>query len=164
MTNLARPFFLLVDLGRMKSKYLRRLGLADVKVSDRWVKLTALLSLWAFFFGLVAMVHVWISILALPNRWKIISRLNRNFMLLFRLILNIKVIAAGEEGQLERGGYVVVANHVGYVDGIVLGSLFPILLVSKKEVKGGPSSANGILLRHDFYKPATKRKSAVASP
>lgn len=104
----------------------------------RWVKLTALLSLWAFFFGLVAMVHVWISILALPNRWKIISRLNRNFMLLFRLILNIKVIAAGEEGQLERGGYVVVANHVGYVDGIVLGSLFPILLVSKKEVKRWP--------------------------
>jgi lyso-ornithine lipid O-acyltransferase len=104
----------------------------------RWIKLTAFLSLWGFFFGLVAIVHLWISVLGLPNRWKIVSRLNRNFTLLLRLILNIKVTVAGDEGQLERGGYVVIANHVGYVDGIVLGSLFPIVFVSKKEVKRWP--------------------------
>src|SRR6266542_255525 len=104
----------------------------------RLLKLTAFLSLWAFFFGLVATVHLWISILVLPNRWKIISRLNRNFTLLLRLILNIKVIVAGDEGQMERGGYVIIANHVSYVDGIVLGSIFPILFVSKREVKSWP--------------------------
>src|SRR5688572_19235017 len=104
----------------------------------RLLKLAAFLSLWAFFFGLVATVHVWISILALPNRWKIISRLNRNFTLLVRLILNIKVNVVGEEGQLERGGYVIIANHVSYVDGIVLGSIFPIVFVSKREVKSWP--------------------------
>ena len=42
----------------------------------RWVKLAALLSLWAGFFVCVALVHLWISMLGLPNRWKIISRLN----------------------------------------------------------------------------------------
>jgi len=104
----------------------------------RLLKLTAFLSLWAFFFGLVATVHLWISILVLPNRWKIISRLNRNFTLLLRLILNIKVTVAGDEGQLERGGYVIIANHVSYVDGIVLASIFPILFVSKREVKSWP--------------------------
>lgn len=104
----------------------------------RLLKLTAFLSLWAFFFGLVVTVHLWVSILALPNRWKIISRLNRNFTLLLRLILNIKVTVAGDEGQLERGGYVIIANHVSYVDGIVLGSIFPILFVSKREVKSWP--------------------------
>jgi lyso-ornithine lipid O-acyltransferase len=104
----------------------------------RLLKLAAFLSLWAFFFGLVATVHLWISILALPNRWKIISRLNRNFTLLIRLILNIKVIVAGDEGQLERGGYVIIANHVGYIDGFVLGSIFPILFVSKREVRSWP--------------------------
>ena len=104
----------------------------------RLLKLTAFLSLWAFFFALVATVHLWISILALPNRWKIISRLNRNFTLLLRLILNIKVTIAGDEGQMERGGYVIIANHVSYVDGIVLGSIFPILFVSKREVKRWP--------------------------
>src|SRR5918999_2222073 len=104
----------------------------------RLLKLTAFLSLWVFFFGLVAAVHIWISILALPNRWKIISRLNRNFTLLVRLILNIKVSVIGDEGQLERGGYVIIANHLSYIDGIVLGSIFPIVFVSKREVKGWP--------------------------
>lgn len=104
----------------------------------RLLKLTAYLSLWAFFFGLVALVHLWISVLGLPNRWKIISRLNRNFTLLMRVILNIKVTVEGDEGQLERGGYVIIANHMSYVDGIVLGSIFPIVFVSKKEVRSWP--------------------------
>jgi len=104
----------------------------------RLLKLAAFLSLWVVFFVLVAIVHLWISILGLPNRWKILSRLNRNYTLLLRLILNIKVTIAGDEGQLERGGYVIVANHVSYVDGIVLGSIFPIVFVSKREVKKWP--------------------------
>jgi len=104
----------------------------------RLLKLAAFLSLWTVFFFLVAIVHVWVSILGLPNRWKIISRLNRNYTLLVRLILNIKVTVTGDEGPLERGGYVIIANHVSYVDGIVLGSIFPIIFVSKREVKNWP--------------------------
>jgi 1-acyl-sn-glycerol-3-phosphate acyltransferase len=104
----------------------------------RLLKLTAFLSLWAIFFGLVGMVHLWISVLGMPNRWKIISRVNRIYTLLLRSILNIKVTVAGDEGQLERGGYVIIANHVGYIDGIVLGSIFPIVFVSKKEVRRWP--------------------------
>jgi lyso-ornithine lipid O-acyltransferase len=104
----------------------------------RLLKLAAFLSLWAVFFILVGIIHLWVSVLGLPNRWKIISRLNRNYTLLVRLILNIKVTVSGDEGQLERGGYVIIANHVGYVDGIVLGSIFPILFVSKREVKSWP--------------------------
>jgi 1-acyl-sn-glycerol-3-phosphate acyltransferase len=104
----------------------------------RLLKLAAFLSLWVVFFALVAIVHLWISVLGLPNRWKIISRLNRNYTLLLRLILNIRVSVTGDEGQLERGGYVIIANHVSYVDGIVLGSIFPIIFVSKREVKRWP--------------------------
>jgi 1-acyl-sn-glycerol-3-phosphate acyltransferase len=104
----------------------------------RLLKLAAFLSLWVFFFALVAMVHLWISVLGIPNRWKIISRVNRVYTLLLRLILNVKLIITGDEGQLERGGYVIIANHLGYVDGIVLGSIFPIVFVSKKEVRSWP--------------------------
>jgi 1-acyl-sn-glycerol-3-phosphate acyltransferase len=104
----------------------------------RLLKLAAFFSLWAFFFGLVALVHLWVSILGLPNRWQIISRLNRSFTFLLRLVLNIKVTVTGDEGALERGGYVIIANHVSYADGIVLGSLFPIVFVSKLEVKSWP--------------------------
>ena len=104
----------------------------------RLLKLAAFLSLWVVFFGLVGIVHLWVWVLGLPNRWKIISRLNRNYTLLVRLILNIKVTVTGDEGTLERGGYVIIANHVSYVDGIVLGSIFPIIFVSKREVKKWP--------------------------
>jgi lyso-ornithine lipid O-acyltransferase len=58
--------------------------------------------------------------------------------LLLRSILNVRVTVTGDEGQLEGGGYVIIANHVGYIDGIVLGSIFPIVFVSKNEVRSWP--------------------------
>ena len=104
----------------------------------RLLKLAAFLSLWVFFFAVVGLVHLWISVLGLPHRWKIISRINRTYTWLLRTILNIKVTVDGDQDQLEPGGYVIIANHMGYVDGIVLGSIFPILFVSKKEVRSWP--------------------------
>jgi 1-acyl-sn-glycerol-3-phosphate acyltransferase len=104
----------------------------------RWIKLIAILSLGLFFFIAVAFLHLWISVLRLPNRWKIVSRWIRNFTWLMRKILNVKVTVEGNAGQLERGGYVIISNHFGYLDGIVLGSLFPVIFVSKKEVKSWP--------------------------
>jgi lyso-ornithine lipid O-acyltransferase len=104
----------------------------------RLVKLTATLSLWLFFVGVVTLAHLWISVLRLPNRWKIISRSIRSFNFLLRTILNIKVTVKGDAGQLERGGYVIISNHFGYIDGIVLGGLFPVIFVSKREVKSWP--------------------------
>lgn len=128
----------------------------------RLLKLAAFLSLWVMFFVLVAVVHLWISVLGLPNRWKIISRLNRNYTLLLRLILNIKVTVAGDEGQLERGGYVIIANHVSYVDGIVLGSIFPIVFVSKREVKKWPIVGQWNMLCGTIF-INRQRKGQVAS-
>jgi 1-acyl-sn-glycerol-3-phosphate acyltransferase len=104
----------------------------------RWIRLSALLSLWAIFFVLVIVTHLWISVLGLPSRWKIISRLMRCFAWLLRSLLNIKVIVVGDDRQLDRGGYVIIANHTSYLDGIVLGSMFPIVFVSKREVKSWP--------------------------
>jgi 1-acyl-sn-glycerol-3-phosphate acyltransferase len=104
----------------------------------RLLKLSAILSLWILFYGVVALTHLWITALRLPSRWKIISRPVRSFIFLLRTILNIKVTVEGDEGQLERGGYVIISNHVGYIDGIVLGALFPVVFVSKREVKSWP--------------------------
>ena len=104
----------------------------------QWIKLIAILSLWLFFFGVLAIVHLWISVLRLPNRWKIVSRWIRGFTWLMRRILNIKITVEGDEGQLQHGGCVIISNHFGYLDGIVLGSLFPVIFVSKREVKSWP--------------------------
>ena len=104
----------------------------------RWIKLIAILSLGLFFFGVLVVLHLCISLLRLPNRWKIISRWIRGFTWSMRRILNIKITVEGDTGQLERGGYVIISNHFGYLDGIVLGSLFPVIFVSKQEVKSWP--------------------------
>ena len=101
----------------------------------RWFKLIAILSLGLFFFAILVVLHLGISMLRLPNRWKIVSRWIRGFTWSMRRILNIKVTVEGDAAQLEGGGYVIISNHFGYLDGIVLGSLFPVIFVSKEEVK-----------------------------
>ncbi|HSQ14525.1 MAG TPA: hypothetical protein VLM90_15975 [Candidatus Deferrimicrobium sp.] len=53
----------------------------------------------------------------------------------------LKVTLAGDEGNLERRGYVFLANHVGYIDGIVLGSIFPSTSYPTRKSAVGPSSA-----------------------
>ena len=101
-------------------------------------KLAAIVSLWTFFSGFVVLVHVWLSILGIANRWEVVSRLTCSLTLLLRTILNIKVTVVGDAGQLEGGGTVIISNHLGYIDGFVLGSLFPVVFVSKREVKKWP--------------------------
>jgi lyso-ornithine lipid O-acyltransferase len=104
----------------------------------RWLKLAALLSVWAGFFVCVILVHLWISVLGLPNRWQIISRIQHSFTLLIRIILNIKVTVVGDVGQVERGGYLIISNHLSYVDGFVLGSIFPVVFTTDGEFKKLP--------------------------
>jgi lyso-ornithine lipid O-acyltransferase len=104
----------------------------------RWIKLAAIVSLWAVFFGIIILVHLWISVLKMPDRWVIISRLTCSLTFLLRRILNIKVMVNGDTGQLEGGGRVIISNHLSYVDGFVLGSIFPVVFISKREVKKWP--------------------------
>ena len=122
-------------------RYRIRFDLVGTEYVRRCVKMVAIFSVWVFFFAAVVLAHLWISVLRLPNRWKIISRPIRSFNFLLRTILNIKVTVEGDAGQLERGGYVIISNHVGYIDGIVLGSLFPVIFVSKREVKSWPRTS-----------------------
>ena len=104
----------------------------------RWAKFAAVISLWAFFFPFVVFVHLWISLLKLPNRWAIISRLTYTFTFLLRTILNIDVKIDGDAEPIAAPGTVIISNHVSYVDGLVLGSIFPAVFVSKREVKKWP--------------------------
>lgn len=102
------------------------------------VKLAALLPLWAVFFVAALLIHLAVSLFRLPGRWGIISRLTRTFAVLLRIILNIKISLEGEWHRLEGGGYFIVSNHLGYADGVILGSLFPVVYVSKREVRRWP--------------------------
>jgi hypothetical protein len=129
----------------------------------RPLKLAAFLSLWAFFFGLVALVHLWISILRLPNRWKIVSRINRNVNLILRLILNIKVTVSGDEGQLGTGRLRDYRQPCELRRRHGARQHFPILFVSKREVKSWPIvGAWNVLCGTIFHRPAKERTGARA--
>ena len=67
----------------------------------RWIKLVAILSLGLFFFGVLVVLHLCISVLRLPNRWKIVSRCIRGFTWSMIRILNIKITVEGDAGQLD---------------------------------------------------------------
>lgn len=104
----------------------------------RLVRLTLLLTLLPIFFLLAALLHLWVSLWRLPDRWRIISRVTHRFAALLRAMLNIKITIEGERELLESRGAFIISNHQGYVDGFVLGSLFPVIYVSKKEVRSWP--------------------------
>lgn len=105
----------------------------------RLVRLTVLLISWPFFFVAALLMHLLLFVCGCRRRWRWISRaINRNFAALVQALLNIKVRVEGELKGLESGGYFIASNHMGYVDGIVLGSIFPVIYVSKKEVRGWP--------------------------
>jgi len=128
----------------------------------RWVKLAALLFVWAGIFVCVALVHLWVSLLRLPNRWEIISRLTQSHAFLIRKILNIEVTMVGDVGQLERGGYVIISNHLSYIDGFVLASIFPVVFTTEGRFKKSPVIGQWLTLLGTIF-INRERKNQVSS-
>lgn len=104
----------------------------------RWLKFVAISLLWPLYFVSAILTHVGVSLFCPSLRWKVLSKLIRSFNLLVRAVLNIKIILEGDRGRLDRGGHLVVCNHLSYVDGIILGSIIPLIYVTKKEVRHWP--------------------------
>lgn len=104
----------------------------------RLVKVTAFLGLWAFFFAAEGLTHVAVSLFRLPGRWKRIGKMTRRFARLLNALLGIRVRVEGDVDTLASQGAFIASNHVSYVDGFVLSSLFPVVFVTKKEVRGWP--------------------------
>ncbi len=71
-------------------------------------------------------------------RLRIISLWTRVFNKFLRFIFRIKIVITGERKRLNENGNFIISNHLGYLDGIVLASLFPVVFVSKNEVKSWP--------------------------
>ena len=86
----------------------------------------------------MVLIHLGISLLRLPRRWRIVSQGTRLLVAALRTILNVKITVDGERNLAGTGGHVIISNHLGYLDGVVLGSLFPLLYVSKREVRHWP--------------------------
>ncbi len=103
----------------------------------RTLKLIILVLLFLSFLIAAFFVSLGISLLRLP-RWKTLSGVMRGFNTLIRILLNVKITVEGAGDWIGTGGHFIVSNHLGYLDGIVLGSFFPVILVTKRQVKRWP--------------------------
>ncbi|OGQ81542.1 MAG: hypothetical protein A3F90_08350 [Deltaproteobacteria bacterium RIFCSPLOWO2_12_FULL_60_19] len=104
----------------------------------RVVKLAAIICLWLAFFLLVALGHVWASVWRPSERWRIVTRVTQQFTTLLRTILGVRISLEGRRDLVDHRSAFITSNHLGYLDGMVLGSLFPVIYVSKKEVRSWP--------------------------
>jgi lyso-ornithine lipid O-acyltransferase len=103
----------------------------------RPLKLIILVLLFSSFLITAFFISLSISLLRLP-RWRIVSGLMNRFNRILRILLNVKIDLEGPRDCLSAGGHFIASNHLGYLDGIVLGSLFPVIFVTKREVKRWP--------------------------
>jgi 1-acyl-sn-glycerol-3-phosphate acyltransferase len=82
-------------------------------------------------------IRIGIFLLRLP-RLRIVSQVMRGFNTLLRVLLGVRITVAGSTDGLDTSARFIVSNHLGYLDGIVLASLFPVIFVTKRQVRRWP--------------------------
>jgi len=69
---------------------------------------------------------------------KVLNRLKYVLMHTFRLIGGMRVRVLGKKAILKRRGLFIISTHVGYLDGVIMGSLVPGSFTTKEEIKKVP--------------------------
>lgn len=105
--------------------------------SLRIFKLVILVLLFAGFLISAFFIRIGIFLLRLP-RLRIVSQVMRGFNTLLRVLLGVRITVAGSTDGLDTSARFIVSNHLGYLDGIVLASLFPVIFVTKRQVRRWP--------------------------
>lgn len=91
-----------------------------------------------FFCAVLALSFVCLFSKPVSKR-RLASRLIRVFCSCLVRILNIRLTVRGSLSVEARSkGVFLVSNHLSYVDGFILGSLFPVIYISKSEIKKWP--------------------------
>jgi len=91
------------------------------------------------------------------------ARLTRAFCLIARMILRIRVLLEGKTQYRHEQGNCIITNHLGYLDGIVLGSLFSAVFVSKLQVKSWPLFGLMTQLGGTIYIDRSRKLKAAGS-
>jgi len=69
---------------------------------------------------------------------KVMNRLKFFLMHSFRIICNLKIKISGRKDLLKERGLFIISTHVGYLDGVILGTLVPGSFTTKQEIKDIP--------------------------
>ncbi len=103
----------------------------------RLFKLFLCVACFIVFLLVACLVRVSFFILRPKRRWVPIAHLNRALAWCLVRLIGVRMRLAGS-GRPQAGGLFLVSNHVGYLDGFVLGALFPVIYTSKSELKHWP--------------------------
>lgn len=72
------------------------------------------------------------------KRLKLTSRCTMALSTAIRRIIGIKIQIKGNLSYFKENGNFIASNHVSYLDGIILSSLFPVLFVTRLQVRSWP--------------------------
>ena len=72
------------------------------------------------------------------GHWTAVAVLNRLLAVFLVRIIGVRISVSGPRPARPARGLFLVSNHLGYLDGFVLGSLFPLIYTSKSELKRWP--------------------------
>lgn len=72
------------------------------------------------------------------EHWKVMSVLNRFLASCLVSIIGVRISFSGSRPSPGARGLFLVSNHLGYLDGFILGSLFSLVYTSKSELKQWP--------------------------
>ena len=95
-----------------------------------------------------------------PNTFiRALNRLKYYLMQIFKLIAGLNVTVRGRKDVLKDSGLFIISTHIGYLDGIILGSLVPGTFTTKEEIRripliGGVVAIGGTIFinRHEKSK------------
>lgn len=90
------------------------------------------------YLALGLLLHASLIFIQPGQRYRLVSNCTKILSICIRKILGIKLTVEGRVLYLKERGNFIISNHQSYLDGIILGSLFPIVFVSKLQVKSWP--------------------------
>lgn len=90
-----------------------------------------------------------------PSRWHVVPL---HYFRLLRRLLGIRVVQHGTPAV--PGPLLIVANHVSWLDIVVLGSLVPLSFVAKQEVGRWPVFGLMSRLQHSVFIDRTRKRGA----
>lgn len=103
----------------------------------RGVKIASCCASFIIFLFSALLLHV-VGIVFPRYRWKMFSHLNKLYAWSLGMIAGVRVAVKGKENIPRLGGYLLISNHLTYLDGVVLGSIFAVIYLSKKAIKKWP--------------------------
>jgi 1-acyl-sn-glycerol-3-phosphate acyltransferase len=108
-----------------------------------------------------ALLRLCLCLAKTPTRIKAVNRLTYLLMHVFRFIGGFKITVGGEKDILKRQGLYIISTHVGYIDGLILGTLVPGSYTTKSEIRKVPVLGLVVSLGESIFIDRNRKSQVV---